>query len=109
MSIHPITQAEQTPFFTAWLDAVRLAPSIDYFQRLRDKRPDLHRVAESLNVLSGSERVYLLSLCQFYNDADTRRLCADSGHDMPTLVDIARLDEPQRRVITRLINTYEGW
>lgn len=105
-------------FLAAWKDGVSLAG--EHFFNIRSEsvstatdrdelRPDLEKITASLGVLSPGERVFVLSLYQFFSDSTVRELCTEHGYDFPTLADIAILDAPRKAVITRLIHAYSGW
>ncbi len=105
-------------FLAAWKDGVSLAgeqlftirsESVSAATNIDELRPDLEIITASLGVLSPGERVFVLSLYQFFCDATVRDLCAEYGFDVPTLADIANLDVSRRTIITRLIHTYNGW
>lgn len=74
-----------------------------------DLRPDLDVITASLGTLSPGERVFILSLYQFFSDSTVRDLCVEHEIDMPTLADIANMDAGRRSVIVGLINSYSGW
>ena len=71
--------------------------------------PDLAHVFDSAGVLSHYEQIFLMALCQFYCDSDTRAYCEDTGIAIPSLADIANLDPERLDVITRLMHSYSGW
>ena len=105
-------------FLAAWKEGVVLAGERFFNVKSatpraatdRDQlRPNLEMIQASLDVLSPGESVFLLSLYQFFSDSTVRDLCAESGVQMPSLVDIANLDTKRQSVITRLICSYGGW
>ena len=105
-------------FLAAWKDGVRLAgehlfrirsDSVESATDREDLRPDLEIITASLGAISPGERVFILSMYQFFSDSTVRDLCMEFGYDFPTLADIANLDIPRRTVITRLIDSYAGW
>ena len=105
-------------FLAAWKDGVRLAgehlfrvrsDSVESAADKDDLRPDLDVITASLGGISPGERVFILSMYQFFSDSTVRDLCVELGYDFPTLADIANLDISHRTVLTRLIDSYSGW
>ena len=105
-------------FLAAWIDGVQLAGK--HFFKVRsdtvesatdkdDLRPDLEAITSSLGVISPGERVFVLSMYQFFSDSTVRNLCVEYEFEFPTLADIANLDVSHRTVISRLIESYYGW
>lgn len=111
-------QAKPAAFLNAWKDAV-LMVGAGYFSVTTDTvgqathkeqlAPNLPHIFEVVGALSHYERVFMLSLCQFYCDSDVRDYCDEKGLTMPTLTDIADLDHKRLTVITRLMENYTGW
>lgn len=105
-------------FLEAWKDGVSLAGS-NYFKIRSDSvesatdkdelRPDLEVITSCLGAISPGERVFLLSMYQFFSDSTVRDLCVEFGFEFPTLADIANLDFSHRTIISRLIDSYCGW
>lgn len=57
------------------------------------KQSALDAMLQAIGALSKYEQVFILSMCQFYCDSDTRALCAETGIPMPSLDKIARMDD----------------
>ncbi|MGJ8586291.1 MAG: hypothetical protein ACSHXD_19550 [Marinosulfonomonas sp.] len=105
-------------FLDAWKDAVQLAgphyfhvtcPSVSEAVDKQQLCPDMSAISSSLGVLSTGERVFLVSLYQFYCDSDAFSLCEEAGLQYPSLADIALLDRSRRSVLIKLIDSYSGW
>ena len=113
-----LEQAKSPAFLNAWKDAIHMA-GVEYFNVTTDTVgqatdkfqlvPDLARVFDSVGALSTYEQVFLISLCQFYCDSDTRNYCDEHGLTMPSLADIANLSDERRVIIVALLNSYSGW
>lgn len=91
------------PLFTVRCDKVDAATEKDQL------RPDLEVITASLGGMSPGERVFILSLYQFFSDSTVVELSAELGYPFPTLADIASMDSQRRAVIARLLETYSGW
>ena len=105
-------------FLEAWKDAVRLAgerffdirsESVDAATDKNELAPNLAAITEGIGVLSGGEKRFLLAIYQFYNDQALYEFCAKQEMKVPSLSDLALLDENHRRVITQLLHSYDGW
>lgn len=118
---HEIEQNKPRPpeeFLAAWKDGVTLAG--EHFFNIRSNTvcsatdreellPNLEAITATLGAISSGERIFILSLYQFFCDSTVRDLCAENDFDFPTLVDVATLDASRTAVITRLIHSYNGW
>jgi len=92
-----------TEFFT--LDSEYVATATDKNQL----RPNMPFMVSTFKAVSSNERIFLLCLCQFYCDSDTRRLCEENDVLFPSLTDIACLDDRRRDIVIRLMASYTGW
>lgn len=105
-------------FLAAWKEAVLVAGT-NYFHldceyvatatEVNQLRPDIRLIFDSINVMSTHERTFMLCLCQFYCDSDTRALCTKIEVPVPSLADVASVDNQCREIIVRLIQNYTGW
>lgn len=111
-------QAKPPKFLKAWKDGVHLAgthyfgvtyESVGQATCVDQLCPNLNTVFQVVCALSGHERVFILSLCQFYCDSDVRAGCEKHGLIVPSLPDIANLDDERRSVIVALLDNYTGW
>lgn len=111
-------QARPPLFLDAWKDAVLLvgtqyfSVTCDYVATATDidqLRPDVRMIFNALGPMSSHERTFMLCLCQLFCDNDTRSLCTDSQIPMPSLADMACMDDKHRDVVVRLLANYTGW
>ena len=105
-------------FLEAWKEAVQLAgeqhvhvqaEAVDAATDKDQLRPDIDAIAESIGVLSDGERRFLLAIFQFFNDQALYDFCEERELTVPSLADLALLDDKHRQVITRLLHSYSGW
>lgn len=105
-------------FLEAWKEGVEIAGqnffivksgSVEGADDRDDLRPNLEVVESSIGVLSPGERVFILSMYQFFCASDVVRMCSETGIEFPTLTDVSYMDSKRRKVITRLIESYSGW
>ena len=111
-------QAKPPVFLNAWKDGVYLA-GVQFFDVSCDSvgqatspdqlRPNLNMVFQAIGAQSTYERIFILSMCSFYCDSDVRGYCDEHGLVVPTLPDIANLDDERRSVIVALLDNYTGW
>lgn len=111
-------ESKQSEFLSAWKDGVEVAGEQFFVIRCEvvasandkdDLRPDLEMIKNSIGVISPGERVFILSLCQFFNARDIQELCSEFDIEFPTLTDISHMDKRRRQVITKLIEAFTGW
>jgi hypothetical protein len=70
--------------------------------------PRVDDIAASIGVLSSGEATFLAAMVSFYNSDPGSKMLRDL--EGCSLNDVAAcLDEPRRRVIADLLNSYAGW
>lgn len=104
-------------YLAAWRAGVALAGSA-YFQvgapsfvPTTDQpgiEPNFEAIGAALPSLEPGQRHFLIALCQFHSDSEIAALCHEHEVPLPTLADLARLDEPSRAIIVRLLSTCTG-
>ena len=104
-------------FLEAWKRGVEIAgpqwfgdgtpEGLDHARSKWDLCPDLQRIHATLGVLSNGERLFLATLCSFYNAREGGALLAHCGFH--GLADLGGLDLQRRRVIADLLLNYDGW
>lgn len=115
-----LEQGKRRPalFLAAWKEAVALAgerffdirsASVESATDKNELAPNLDTIFDIVGVLSGGERRFLLAICQFYNDRTVYNCCDEHKITVPSLTDLALLDESRRTVLARLLQTYDGW
>lgn len=113
-----LNRLSQTAFLDAWKDGIALIGETHFVitsssvVEANDKFqlcPDFEILRQSLGVLSGGERRFLIGMCQFYSDSGVANLCHQLGINIPSLADLALLDEKHRSILVRLLNSYTGW
>jgi len=112
------SKAKPLHFLEAWKDAIALigesyftitAPSVQTATDKYQLVPDFAAITESLGVVSGGERRFLIALYQFYNDYDIVEYCKQHEIERPTMSDLALLDDDHLAILTRLLHSYTGW
>ena len=111
-------QAKPPRFLNAWKDGVYLAGvhhfdvscgSVGQATSVDQLRPNLTTIFQVIGSLSTYERVFILSMCQFYCDSDVHALCDEHGLIVPSLPDVANLNDERRTIIVALLDNYTGW
>ncbi len=106
-------RAKPPHFLEAWKDGVRLAgehnfkiaaDSVEAATAKYQLAPNFEAVTESLGVASDGQRRFLIALYQFYNDQIINEYCQKNDIDLPTMSELARLDDGHLSVLTRLLN-----
>lgn len=83
--------------------------SVESATNIDQLRPDLKVIKASIGTMSPGERLFILSLYQFFNDSTVQELCKEFDCSYPSLPDIANLDTDHRVLILRLVDSYRGW
>lgn len=118
--VHEMIKGDErsAQFLQAWIDGVDLIGTAHFRVRSEsaqsatdknDLRPDFEIMKTTMQGLSGGQRRFLIAMCQFFSDSGTIDLCSQLSIDMPSMADLALLDDRHRSVLLRLLDSYTGW
>ena len=104
-------------FLEAWCDAVRrigeecfeLSVPLEEVTDKEQARPDWEMFISRYRGASGGEKRFMLAVFQFFNAEAVRDWAEGEGIPLPTLDELARLDDSLLSIITRLMHSYRGW
>lgn len=110
--------ASESQFLAAWKDAVKLsgvilfdirAVSVDAATDKNDLRPDWNAIEAYMTSEPYNNHYFLIAVLQFFSYSGIEDICNSVELSVPRLPDLASLDNDQRDIIYRLIETYDGW